>query len=247
MISHDPAFTLLSQQQATRAAFARASGPSLGSICAGSLTIATVQASVFIMSWLRRLTTPPQLRFLAPLHPLAFLGNWIASLDTISTYALVYIGITGDNFWQSAKRARGIVANHGSTAAARVIDDEDDEEEVPTSRRRRGRPQARRVSDCAFIFPLSDCLVPINFLACVDTMVSNMLSLSALALAVFSAVGGYVFAAHTLSGPTNAPLAALTCGCVTYLTVRFGLSLAEDAYVPFSLGEKSWRVTDLCI
>jgi hypothetical protein len=62
-------------------------------------------------------------------------------------------------------------------------------------------------------------------------MVSHFLSLSALSLAVFSAVGGYVFAAHTLAGPTNAPLAALTCGCVTFLTVKFGLSLGEDAYV----------------
>lgn len=62
-------------------------------------------------------------------------------------------------------------------------------------------------------------------------MVSHLLSLSAFSLAVFSAVGGYVFAAHTLSGPTNAPLAALTCGCVTYLTVKFGLGLGEDAYV----------------
>jgi len=62
-------------------------------------------------------------------------------------------------------------------------------------------------------------------------MVSYFLSLSALSIAVFSAVGGYVFAAHTLVGPTNAPLAALTCGCVTFLTVKFGLSLGEDAYV----------------
>lgn len=61
---------------------------------------------------------------------------------------------------------------------------------------------------------------------------SNLLSLSALSLAVFSAVGGYVYAAHTLKGPTNAPLAAFTCGCVTFLTVKFGLGLGEDAYVP---------------
>lgn len=60
-------------------------------------------------------------------------------------------------------------------------------------------------------------------------MVSSLLSLSALSLAVLSAVGGYVFAAHTLAGPTNAPLASLVCGGVTFLTVRFGLSLGEDA------------------
>lgn len=140
----------MSQQQATQAALSRASGPSLGSICASSLIIATVQSSLYAMRWMRRFTTPPQLRFLAPLHPLAFVGRFIAPLDSVSTYALVYIGITGDGFWSSAKKARGIVSNHGSTTA-RVVDEEEDEDEAPTTRR--GRPQPRRVSDC--ISPLS--------------------------------------------------------------------------------------------
>lgn len=96
------------------------------------------------MHWLRRLTTPPQLRFLAPLHPLAFLSGAIATLDSVSTYALVYIGVTGDGFWPSARRARGIVPNPGAKSA-RIVDDED--ENIAPSRRRR-RPQARRISDC---------------------------------------------------------------------------------------------------
>lgn len=156
--SHDPAYTLLSQQEATRAAFSRASGPSLGSICAGSLTIATVQTSLYLMRWARRLTTPPQLQAFAPLHPLAFLSRFITSFDTVSTYALVYIGITGEGFWPSATRARGIVANHGSAgSAARVVGEEDDDEEIITSRRRRGRTHVRRVSDCKFHLAICLC------------------------------------------------------------------------------------------
>ena len=62
-----------------------------------------------------------------------------------------------------------------------------------------------------------------------DTLVSRLLTMSALSLAVLSAIGGFLFAAHSLAAPTNAPLSAFTCGIVTFLTVRFGLGLGEDA------------------
>ncbi|KAF9505846.1 hypothetical protein BS47DRAFT_488477 [Hydnum rufescens UP504] len=196
--AHDPAYTLLSQQQATRAALARATGPSLGSICAGSLILGSVQGMMVILQWLRKLTTPPALQFIAPLHPLSFLTGVISILDSLSTYALVYIGITGEGFWPSARVARSFMT---SVAAS------DREGEV--SGRRRRRVRGRRISDY--------------------TLVSNLLTMSALSLAVLSAIGGFLFAAHSLAAPTNAPLSAFTCGIVTFLTVRFGLGLGEDA------------------
>ncbi|KAF8329838.1 plasma-membrane choline transporter-domain-containing protein [Cantharellus anzutake] len=182
--AQDPAYTVMSQQQATRAALARAAGPSLGSVCAGAFTLNAIRASLSVLRWMRRFTTPPQLLFLLPLHPLSFVANFISVLDSLSSYTLVYIGITGRPFWLSARETRGFVVN---------TDSEEANEEEPTSSRRRRRGRGHRISDYTLVHR------------------------------------GYIFAAHTLSGPINAPLAALTCAIVTFLTVRFGLCLSEDA------------------
>jgi hypothetical protein len=126
------------------------------------------------------------------MHPLYCLTGPISILESFSSYAVVYIGITGDPFVLSARRAKDLVQQtKGKGRDGR-------------KRRRIGRP-----TDYALL--------------------AHLLTLSSLSLAAVSAIGGYIFAAHTLSGPTNAPLAALLCGAVTYLTVRFGIGLAEDA------------------
>lgn len=152
LCSHDPAYTVLSQQEATRAALSRASGPSLGSICAASLTINCLQFALFVLRWARRVTTPPQLLFLAPLHPLSFLGGVIARFEAaFSTYALTYVGITGEGFWVSAQRSREFVGGKNHAPASGVDEDEDEDDETTMRRNRRRRGAAapvRRISDC---------------------------------------------------------------------------------------------------
>jgi len=56
-------------------------------------------------------TTP-----LSRLHPLSLLSAAISVLESVSSYALVCVGITGEAFWPSARRARdltGRVKNSG--------------------------------------------------------------------------------------------------------------------------------------
>ncbi|QRV75426.1 Plasma-membrane choline transporter [Ceratobasidium sp. AG-Ba] len=52
---------------------------------------------------------------------------------------------------------------------------------------------------------------------------------TSLGLGVFAAIGGYIFAAHALSDPTYAPLAALLIGAGTTATVRFCVGVVDDA------------------
>lgn len=52
---------------------------------------------------------------------------------------------------------------------------------------------------------------------------------TSLGLGVFAAIGGYIFAAHALSDPAYAPLAALLVGAGTCVTVRFCVGIVDDA------------------
>lgn len=63
----------------------------------------------------------------------------------------------------------------------------------------------------------------------VDALLSYLLTLSSLSIALVAAVGGYIFAAHSLHGPGNAFLMALLTGGVTFMTVKFGVGVGEDA------------------
>ncbi|KAG8930866.1 hypothetical protein FRC02_003559 [Tulasnella sp. 418] len=171
----------------TERAFTRASGPSLGSICVSTLVLTFTQVSIFILRSLQRISTPPQLMFLSSLHPLGVLAGLIAVLETLGSYTLTYIGLTGDKFWESAKQSRALASSGG----------------------RGGRLKGSRAGDYSLL--------------------SYLLLLSSLSVALFAAVGGYIFAAHTLSGPSNAPLMALLTGGVTFMTVRFGIGVGEDA------------------
>lgn len=99
--------------EVTHAAFSRASGPSLGSICVSTLVLTFTQVTIFILRSLRRISTPPQLYFLASLHPLELIAGLIAILDSLGSYTLTYIGLTGEKFWVSAKQSRELVSNSG--------------------------------------------------------------------------------------------------------------------------------------
>ncbi|RXK38717.1 hypothetical protein M231_04027 [Tremella mesenterica] len=92
----------------TTAAVHRATGTSLGSICLGSGIVAIVRVVGRSAAELRRITSPRNplpapVAFLSKLTPLFAV---IASvLDQLNGYALVYVGLTGEAFWPSAKRA----------------------------------------------------------------------------------------------------------------------------------------------
>ncbi|ORX34778.1 plasma-membrane choline transporter-domain-containing protein [Kockovaella imperatae] len=98
--------------ETTTAALHRATGTSLGSICLGAGIIAVVRTVGRSAAHLKRVCSPranilPSPRgFLSRLNPLF---SVIASvLDQLNGYALVYVGITGEAFWPSARRAVGL-------------------------------------------------------------------------------------------------------------------------------------------
>ncbi|WVO23456.1 uncharacterized protein IAS62_004810 [Cryptococcus decagattii] len=98
--------------EVTTAAVHRATGSSLGSICLGAGIIAIVRTVGRAASTLKQYTSPKSTRlpsFLSFLHYLAPVFTVIAGvLDQLNGYALVYVGITGDAFWPSARRAVGL-------------------------------------------------------------------------------------------------------------------------------------------
>lgn len=102
----------------TTAAVHRATGTSLGSICLGSLIVATVRIIGRMAAELKRITSPRSkvlpnaLTFLSRLTPL--FSMMASILDQLNGYALVYVGITGDAFWPSARRAVGLASRRNS-------------------------------------------------------------------------------------------------------------------------------------
>lgn len=90
----------------TRAAIYRATSPSLGSNCLSAIVMTGVQVFTFAIQAAARVTVPPMLLpIITPLAaPTAFLSNAMASL---SHYALVYAGITGEGFFSLSKEGQG--------------------------------------------------------------------------------------------------------------------------------------------
>lgn len=93
----------------TTAAVHRATGTSLGSICLGSLIVAIVRLAGRAAAEMKRITSPRSnilpgpLMFISKATPLFAIVAGL--LDQLNGYALVYVGITGDAFWPSARRA----------------------------------------------------------------------------------------------------------------------------------------------
>ena len=87
----------------------RASQPSFGTICLSALILAVVRFLGLVCIGLRALPAylPPYLRFvsLGATMAVSYLEN---VTSTLSTYALAYVGLTGDPFFPSARRARAL-------------------------------------------------------------------------------------------------------------------------------------------
>jgi len=107
----------------TKAAVHRATGSSLGSICLGAGIVATVRVVGRSAAELRRLTSPrtkllpDSLAFLSRLTP--FFAIVAGVLDQLNGYALVYVGITGEAFWPSARKAVGLA---GKRSGGHLLD-----------------------------------------------------------------------------------------------------------------------------
>ncbi|CCA67496.1 hypothetical protein PIIN_01325 [Serendipita indica DSM 11827] len=99
------------------AAVYRATSPSLGTNCLSALVMAGVHSLTFLIHNLSRLTVPPTLLpFVLPLAgPTTFVSTIMASL---SNYALVYVGITGDAFFPAARRAKALTSSRGLRSKA---------------------------------------------------------------------------------------------------------------------------------
>ncbi|WVQ62643.1 uncharacterized protein L199_000790 [Kwoniella botswanensis] len=107
----------------TTAAVHRATGTSLGSICLGAGIIAIVRTVGRGAAELKRVTNPKSKILPTPLHFLTNLTPLFAViagvLDQLNGYALVYVGITGEAFWPSARRAVGLA---GRRKGGRLLD-----------------------------------------------------------------------------------------------------------------------------
>jgi hypothetical protein len=107
----------------TQAAVHRATGTSLGSICLGAGIVATVRVIGRSAAELKRLTSPrtkflpKSLHFLSKLTP--FFAIVAGVLDQLNGYALVYVGITGEAFWPSARKAVGLA---GKRSGGHLLD-----------------------------------------------------------------------------------------------------------------------------
>lgn len=104
------------------ASFDAARGPQLGTVAFSSLLVTVADLAAFIMIRLKRWTRPANgllpnwaacLYLTAPL--VALLASFV---ENISSYALIWSGITGEGFWQSTRRVTGLVRGNGMSKTA---------------------------------------------------------------------------------------------------------------------------------
>lgn len=91
------------------AAFTRASDTSLGSVVVAALLLTGIRILTLLTALLRRAPVP-LLPFVA--YPINFLGNLTGALSPL---ALVYVGLTGDEFFPSARRAKALTSGNSSS------------------------------------------------------------------------------------------------------------------------------------
>lgn len=102
------------------AALFRASQPSLGTVVLSALIMASIRIMGLLVLALRALPLylPPYMRFVSVGAAMA-VGYLETVTNALSTYALVYTGLTGDPFLPSARRARTLTGAVESSSLAR--------------------------------------------------------------------------------------------------------------------------------
>ncbi|GAA95249.1 uncharacterized protein L969DRAFT_101482 [Mixia osmundae IAM 14324] len=97
------------------ASLQRATGPSLGTVCYSALLLALLDSLALVSSKMRNVTrsTSRLPGFLSPLYYLAPAFALAASFfDAISSYALVFAGLTGQPFAESARRSAALISSN---------------------------------------------------------------------------------------------------------------------------------------
>ncbi|KAI9446176.1 plasma-membrane choline transporter-domain-containing protein [Lactarius indigo] len=95
----------------------RASQPSLGSIALAGLLLTLTRVLLLFTVFLRRVPVYLPIALRMYTGPLLFAASYLEdAAGSLSKYALVYVGITGEGFWVSARRARALVASAESGA-----------------------------------------------------------------------------------------------------------------------------------
>lgn len=137
---------------------------------------------------------------LASVFAVGYLENATSSL---STHALAYLGLTGDPFFPSARRAAALTAAVNASVAKYRRKFKND--------RTSGILSTVVVTDVRFIAPFT------------------MLAYAPLTLTLPFALTTYLFVAHTLGAPQHALPAAILGGGVTALVGLFCVGLVDDA------------------
>ncbi|KAI0748426.1 plasma-membrane choline transporter-domain-containing protein [Daedaleopsis nitida] len=91
------------------AAFTRSSRTSLGTIALSALIVTAIRTMGLVSTALRALPAylPPYMRFVSVGATMA-VGYLERTTSSLSTYALIYTGLTGDAFFPSARRSRAL-------------------------------------------------------------------------------------------------------------------------------------------
>ena len=185
----------------------RATQPSLGSIVLAGLILTGVRILGLLTIALRRFPAYlplPARPFLQPLviasaFAVGYLENATSSL---STHALAYLGLTGDPFFPSARRASALAAAVNTSVA-----------------KYRRKFKNDRTSDILSTFIASDVYSIAPF---------TVLTYAPLTMTLPFALTTYLFVAHTLGAPQYALLAAILGGGVTALVGLFCVGLVDD-------------------
>ena len=190
-------------------AIMRATQPSLGSIVLAGLILTGVRILGLLTIALRRFPSylPLPVRpFLQPLviasaFAVGYLEN---STSSLSTYALAYLGLTGDPFFPSARRAAALTAAVNTSVAK--------------YRRKFKNDRTSGILSIPIV-PESEIYLAAPF---------TVLTYTPLTLTLPFALTTYLFVAHTLGAPHYALSAAILGGGVTALVGLFCVGLVDD-------------------
>lgn len=131
-------------------------------------------------------------------------------LDQLNGYTLVYVGITGQPFFFSARAVASLVTRRNRGSGRKLLDCE--------------LPSQRSPRPCTTDHLTSRAVIS-------DTLVKSLLLLSTLTLSALSFAMAYLFAAHALHAPWHAPLAGSMCGGVVFLSVKLMMEALTDVCV----------------
>ena len=191
------------------AALYRALQPSLGSIALAGLLLTLTRVLLLFTLFLRRVPIYLPIALRIYTGPLLFAAGYLEdAAGSLSKYALVYVGLTGEGFWLSARRARALVTGAESGVG-------------------RFRKNFKSERACHVHAPSSCYLLALTF----SLAPLTLLRIAPLTLTLPFALSAYLFVAHTLGAPDQALAAALLAGTVTALVGMFCVGLVSDTYV----------------